>query len=74
MSLSYSKVILWKTHLANVVLDYIDKINGFCISFGLHNGSTVYFHIYNLEFAEDSKDVKGATHVTNLVAFHRNLE
>ena len=46
-------------HLANVVLDYIDKIDGFCIPFGLHKGSTVYFHIYNLEFAEDSKDGKG---------------
>ena len=71
MSLSYSKIILWEIRLANAVLDCTAKNDGICIPFGLLKGSIVCFHADN--FAEDTKDQKGTTHVMNVVAFQRKL-
>ena len=71
MSLSYSKIILWEIRLANAVLDCTAKNDGICIPFGLLKGSIVCFHADN--FAEDTKDEKGTTHVMNVVAFQRKL-
>ena len=73
MSLSYSKIILWKIRLANAVLDCTAKNDGVCIPFGLLKGSIVCFHVDNLNFAEDTKDEKRTTHVMNVVAFQRKL-
>lgn len=73
MSLSYSKIILWEIRLANAVLDCTGKNDGVCIPFGLLKGSIACFHVDNLNFAEDTKDEKGTTHVMNVVAFQRKL-
>ena len=72
MSLIYSKIILSETRLANSALDYNAKNDDVYIPFGLHKGSIVCFHVDNLDFAEDTKDVKGTTHVTNMAGFQRN--
>ena len=39
----------------------------------MRKGSIVCLHVDNLDFAEDTKDRKGMTHVINVVAFQKNL-
>lgn len=45
ISLSYSKIILWDTRLANTVQVYIAKNDGIFIPFGLRKGSIVCFRV-----------------------------
>ena len=73
MSLSYSKITLWETLLANAVQGYIAKNDGIFIPFGLRKDSIVCFYVDILDFVEDTKDGKETTHVVEVVAFQRNL-
>lgn len=68
---SYSRTLMMETAIANAVVENTKQFQGLYVPPFLKKATSVFFAVDNADFAEDTPDGKGTTHVTITAVYQK---